>query len=165
MVEEISAIIHLGSNLGDRAGFLNKALSQLEDLGKLTGKSAIYETAPWGVEDQPHFLNMAIELMTTLEPFELLEKMRAIETGLGRQREQKWGPRTIDMDLIFYGDQIIESNELVVPHPQAHKRAFVLIPLLDICPDRIHPKFQQKVWELYDQCSDVTEVYLPDVPL
>lgn len=165
MAEETSSVIHLGSNLGNRTEFLNKAIDRLEMLGKVVKRSAIYETAPWGVTDQPFFLNMAVELITSMAPAELLKSLRLIETELGRTRQQKWGPRTIDMDLIFYGDKIIETEELTVPHPQAHKRAFVLIPLLDICPDRIHPKFNQKVWELYDQCTDVTEVYLPDVPL
>jgi len=165
MEEQVSAIIHLGSNMGDRLANLLSAVNTLEEMGRVTARSSVYETAPWGNTDQPYFFNMAIELMTALDAGALFSWMSRIESSLGRTRTEKWGPRIIDLDIIFYGDEIIEEEDLVIPHPRAHERAFVLIPLLEICPERMHPKLDLTVWELYDRCTDVTEVYLPDVPL
>jgi 2-amino-4-hydroxy-6-hydroxymethyldihydropteridine diphosphokinase len=163
--EPVSAIIHLGSNIGNRSHFLSEALEHLKGLGDLVHVSSVYETAPWGNQEQQYFLNQAAELSTSLSPGDLMSALLEIEEKMGRQRTQKWGPRSIDLDIVFYGDQIIEQKELTIPHPQMHTRAFVLIPLLEICPDREHPVIKKTIWELYDECPDLSEVYLPDVPL
>ena len=165
MANQESAIIHTGSNLGFRATYLLGAIEAFKELGEIKAVSSVYETEPWGNSDQPMYLNQAVELLTELSPRELLQELRRIEGSMGRIRDEKWGPRTIDLDIIFYGDWIIEEDTLTIPHPHTHERAFVLIPLLEICADRIHPKLQLPVWELYDQCTDLTEVYLLDVPL
>lgn len=164
-MEEVSTILHLGSNIGDRSSHLARARESLAELGTILQMSSIYETEPWGNKDQPWFLNQAVELFTKLEPEALLLAINQIEQSSGRERKEKWGPRSLDIDIIFYGDLCVKSDTLTVPHPRAHERSFVLIPLLDICPERIHPMLLLPVWELYDMCNDSTEVYLPDVPL
>jgi 2-amino-4-hydroxy-6-hydroxymethyldihydropteridine diphosphokinase len=164
-MSEVSTILHLGSNVGDRYSHLAKARELLAELGTLVQVSSIYETEPWGNKDQPWFLNQAVELLTDLAPDALLHSINEIELLVGRERKEKWGPRALDIDIIFFGDLCVKSETLTVPHPSAHERAFVLIPLLDICPERIHPMLLLSVWKLYDLCNDSTEVYLPDVPL
>lgn len=165
MNKKESAIIHLGSNLGFRATYLLGAIEAMKELGEINASSSVYETEPWGNQEQPNFLNQAVELMTELPPLELLSSLRKIEESMGRIRDEKWGPRTIDLDIVFYEDWTVDEDALTIPHPHMHERAFVLIPLLEICPDHIHPKLNMAVWELYDQCPDLTEVYLKDVSL
>jgi len=160
-----SAILSLGSNIGARADNLNTAINQLGDFGVIQLQSSVYETSPWGNEEQAFFLNQAVELSTELSSIELLDKILAIESGMGRVRDKKWESRIIDIDIVFFGDQVIETDRLIVPHPFMHERAFVLIPLLEICPNRAHPTLQKTVWQLFDECRDLSEVYLPDVPL
>lgn len=160
-----SAILSLGSNIGARADNLRTAIIELGNIGVIQGQSSVYETSPWGNEEQAFFLNQAVELCTELCSIELLDKILAIESSMGRVRDKKWESRIIDIDIVFFGDQVIESDRLTVPHPFMHERAFVLIPLLEICPNRVHPTLQKTVWQLFDECRDLSEVYLPDVPL
>jgi 2-amino-4-hydroxy-6-hydroxymethyldihydropteridine diphosphokinase len=144
--------ISLGSNLGDREGNCIRAIELLGKKGiPVTKKSSVCETAPWGVTDQPLFLNMAIEITTGLNPHELLTILKDIETEIGRETSPRWGPRTIDLDILLFGDLIVEEDTLRIPHPLMHKRGFVLKPLSEIAPDATHPILQQRVHDLLRQ--------------
>ena len=110
--------------------------------------SKVYETPPWGYENQPAFLNMAVKCETNLEPESLLKRLKQLEVQLGREQSFRWGPRLIDIDILFYNDLILESESLTIPHPRLHERAFVLVPLADIAPDFIHPVLKKTIKEL-----------------
>ncbi len=138
----------LGSNLGDRSANLRAAVAALQPAVKVVQELPVYETLPWGFTDQPAFLNMVLKGETTLGPVELLERLKTLETGLGRLPSVRWGPRLIDMDILFYGDLVLEIQGLVIPHPHLHERAFVLVPLADLAPDLLHPVFGKSVREL-----------------
>lgn len=129
---------------------------------KLIRTSALYETEPWGVKDQNWFLNMTAEIKTSLSPLDLLLKCRNIEKTLGRNREKetRWGERTIDIDIIFYDKTVMETEILTVPHKHMHERAFVLVPLLELIPDYVHPVINKSVFDLYDALEEVEDVYL-----
>lgn len=129
-----SAFIALGSNIEDRYTYLKKAVLELDSFEeiKVVNTSSIYETDPVGYEDQDKFLNMVIKVNTSLGPFELLDTCLDIEQKLGRKREIKWGPRTIDLDILLYNNENIETENLTVPHPRIRERAFVMIPLMEI---------------------------------
>jgi 2-amino-4-hydroxy-6-hydroxymethyldihydropteridine diphosphokinase len=144
------AYLSLGSNLGDRAAHLREAIRKLSDAGTVTNCSSFYQTEPVEFTDQPEFLNCAIELETILSPHQILNAILQIERDLGRDRSTQppKGPRTIDIDLLLAGDAIINSPQLVVPHPSMHQRRFVLEPLVEIAPHAIHPLLQQTVREL-----------------
>ena len=145
----------LGSNLGDRLALISRATSMIEiEIGEVVARSALYETASWGNTDQPDFINQALQLRTNLSAQEVLEKSLGIETTLGRQREEKWGSRTIDIDLLFYGSSVINESNLVIPHPHLHERAFALIPLSEVAPELIHPIFGQSVSVLCRNLED-----------
>jgi 2-amino-4-hydroxy-6-hydroxymethyldihydropteridine diphosphokinase len=144
-----TAFLSLGSNLGDRGALLNDALSRLESAGvHIVRRSSIYETEPQDFLDQPRFLNMAVEVETDLTPQELLAAIQKIETEMGRQRTIPKGPRTIDIDILFYANQIIVAADLEIPHPRLTERHFVLDPLSEIAPDLRHPATAQTVREL-----------------
>ncbi len=138
----------LGTNLGDRGGNLQAAVAALSPLVEVTAESKVYETPAWGFEDQPAFLNMAVKALTDLAPGDLLAYLKRIEARLGRTATFRWGPRLIDIDILFYDDLVLETPELVIPHARLHERAFVLIPLLDIDPDLVHPLLRKTVREL-----------------
>lgn len=134
------AYIALGSNLGDREELLKQAVEHLEQQSgvQIVKVSGIYETDPVGYTDQPAFLNMAVSVKTSLSPFELLHVLFDVEQHLGRVRDIRWGPRTIDLDLLLYGDVTMDEEELTLPHPRMMERAFVLVPLRDVI-DSSHP--------------------------
>ncbi len=145
------AVVHIGigSNLGNRKENCLKALDLLSARGIVIGKqSSLYETEPWGVEDQPKFMNMAAEIETGLEPLKLLETLKSVEEEMGRKEGYRWGPRVIDLDILFFGDMVIECPELTIPHPLMHEREFVLRPLAEIAPDKVHPVLKKTVTEL-----------------
>lgn len=151
---EISYLL-LGSNLGDREGNFRKAISLIsKKVGQLEKSSAIYETAAWGKEDQPSFYNQVLKVRTGASPLELLIQILDIEAEVGRVRLEHWGPRIIDIDILFFGNQVIDHQRLTVPHPQLHLRAFTLIPLSELCPDFIHPLLNKSVEELLKICPD-----------
>ncbi|WP_282779791.1 2-amino-4-hydroxy-6-hydroxymethyldihydropteridine diphosphokinase [Phaeodactylibacter xiamenensis] len=153
--------LHTGSNQGDRLRNLKLAASALkETVGPILHFSRIFETAAWGVRDQPDFLNQALELETALDPIGLLNTVLEIELDMGRVRIQKWGQRLIDIDILYYGDIIWESDQLTLPHPHLHERNFVLAPLLDIAPDFVHPRLKKTTRELRSLCNDA----LPALP-
>ncbi len=139
----------IGSNLGHREDNCLRAISLLEENGlKITKRSALHETEPWGVKDQPRFVNMALEAETYLSPRELLVLLKKIENGMGRMPERKWGPRVIDIDILMYDDLKINEADLAVPHPLMHERAFVLAPLSEIAHEKVHPVLHKTVGEL-----------------
>ncbi len=145
-----AAYIGLGSNLGDREANLSRALNLMAGLPetKVLRVSSVYRTQPLGKADQPEFLNMAAEVGTGLEPGQLLKSLQEIESRLGRRREELWGPRTIDLDILYYGDRTVKEPGLVIPHPRAHQRAFVLEPLSELEPDLADPVTGMTVKEM-----------------
>lgn len=148
-----------GGNIGKRLLYLQHACEQVEKhAGAILKKSAIYETAAWGFTAQNPFLNQVLLISTSLPPTELLKTLLRIEEEAGRKRVEKMGPRTIDIDMLFYNNQIITSASLTVPHPQIANRRFVLIPLNEIAPDFVHPVLQKTSSNLLDICPDKLEV-------
>lgn len=141
--------IAFGSNMGDRYKAVEDAFTLIEKSEmKITKRSKIYETKPYGYTDQPAFINGALEVETDLTCRQALERLLSIELELGRVREFKWGPRIIDLDIIFFNDEIYDEEDLKVPHPDMHNRDFVIKPLNDICPDYIHPILKKSISEL-----------------
>ncbi len=145
---EKTVYLSLGSNLGDREGNLRAAIEQLRQLGEVVQVSSFYETEPVEFAAQPWFLNCAVALRTELMPKLFLAKMLAIEQHMGRRRTQPKGPRTIDIDILLFGNSVITTPQLEVPQPAMHKRRFVLEPLVEIAPDVRHPIFKRTVREL-----------------
>ena len=144
------AYLSLGSNLGDRAGNLRSAIERLGALGKVVALSSLYETEPVEVTEQPWFLNCAVKLDTEKMPRQLLAGLLAIEQQMGRHRAQAKGPRTIDIDIVLFGNSILATTDLIIPHPSMQKRRFVLEPLTEIAPDVRHPALERTIKELRD---------------
>jgi len=141
--------LSLGSNLGDREKHLREAISRLQDLGVIRQISTFYETQPVEVQtEQPWFLNCAVAMETELLPLEFLARMLAVEQSMGRIRTEPKGPRIIDIDIVFFGDDVLDTSELTVPHPAMHQRRFVLEPLAEIAPDMVLPRQSRSVKEL-----------------
>jgi 2-amino-4-hydroxy-6-hydroxymethyldihydropteridine diphosphokinase len=157
-----NAYISLGSNMGDRKAYLEEAVHILNSHGNIqvTTISSIYETDPVGYTEQGKFLNMVVGIHTTLSPEILLQQCLQIEEDLGRKRQFRWGPRIIDLDILLYNDKNIESEILRVPHPRMRERAFVLIPLLEIAPNLMHPKFKAPFIDILDEIPDKEGVRL-----
>ena len=150
--------LSLGSNIGDRAGHLNTAIDRLRVFGEVVAVSSFYETEPVEFTAQPWFLNCAVALDTEKKPQQLLAGILEIEQQLGRRREQKKGPRIIDLDILLFGDSIVDDPGLTIPHPAMHERRFVLEPLAEIAPDALHPVLQQTIRELRDALPPGPEV-------
>jgi 2-amino-4-hydroxy-6-hydroxymethyldihydropteridine diphosphokinase len=149
------AYIGIGSNLGNRQKNCLRAIKLIEKNGIVIRKlSSMYETEPWGIKDQPHFLNMAIEIETHLNPEELLKILKNIENKIGRRKSYRWGPRSIDLDILLFDNLILKEDNLEIPHPLMHKRNFVLLPLSEIAPDIIHPLLRKKISDLVKELSN-----------
>ena len=151
----MEVFIGLGSNLGDARAHLRAGRQGLETLAgcRSLAVSSLYHTAPVGVTDQPAFLNAVVRGMFGGEPLELLDALLAIEAGQGRQRRLRWGPRTLDLDLLLFGDQVIDSDRLTTPHPEMHRRVFVLAPLMELAPELVLPVWGQTAAQLLARLS------------
>ena len=151
--------IQLGSNIGERKSFITKSMHKVEDdIGKIITASSIFETTAWGNENQNNFLNSVIEIKTPFDALNVLQKSQEIENNLGRKRSDKWGKRTIDIDILFYNNKIINTKELTVPHPLIQKRKFVLVPLSEIAPNYMHPILKKNISTLLSECKDTQKV-------
>lgn len=150
-----TAYLMMGGNMGDRFKSLLTAREKLsQNVGKVMLASAFYETAAWGHEEQPPFLNQALCIQTQLAPSNLLEAILQIEKEMGRIREEKYGPRWIDIDILFYADWHLEAEGLVIPHPEISRRRFVLEPLSELAPGLMHPVLKKTISELLRECKD-----------
>jgi 2-amino-4-hydroxy-6-hydroxymethyldihydropteridine diphosphokinase len=153
------AVILLGTNLGNRPYQLKQALKLIQnEIGPIDRASSIYETAAWGLLEQPEFLNMVIGVSTSKSPLEVLRCLLKSEEKMGRQRNQKWGPRIIDLDLLYHGKAILNLRELILPHPGIPERRFTLVPLNEIYPNIIHPVSGLNQQQLLDNCNDKSVV-------
>ena len=151
--------LQLGSNLGDRKYLLRRALAEIEFfLGNIINKSNIYESSPWGLDEQLYYLNQIVLVETSYTANEVLANILNIETLIGRKRNNKWGARLIDIDIIFYDNQIINTPALCVPHKYMHERNFVLVPLSEIASNYIHPIYNKTVGILLQECKDSGKV-------
>ncbi|HEU4632653.1 MAG TPA: 2-amino-4-hydroxy-6-hydroxymethyldihydropteridine diphosphokinase [Flavisolibacter sp.] len=145
----------IGGNMGDRQKHLTNARAAIEqDCGRIIRQSAIYETAAWGMKEQPAFLNQALAVQTALSAEQLLHTILKIEEALGRKREIKYGPRTIDIDISLFNEEIINLPDLKIPHPEMQNRRFALQCLHDIAAEKIHPVFQKTIAQLLAECPD-----------
>ena len=156
--------LQLGSNLGDRLSVLHAAVDKIStQVGDLLLLSQIYQSSPWGVEGQGDFLNQVILIESRYSAKLILEIILNIEKELGRVRIEKWGERVIDIDILFYDDEIIEASDLCVPHKYISKRKFVLLPLNEIAPNFIHPKYDKTITQLLEECLDEESVMIYEV--
>jgi 2-amino-4-hydroxy-6-hydroxymethyldihydropteridine diphosphokinase len=145
-----TVFLALGSNVGDRAENLRRALQLLEPTVSVSKKSKVYESLPVGTTDQPNFYNMTLEAQTALAPHELLRHVKGIEASLGRAPNTHNLPRPIDIDILLYGDEVLETPELTIPHPRMHERAFVMMPLEEIASFYVHPVLRRPMIDLWD---------------
>lgn len=161
-----NVFISLGSNMGNRLQQLQSAKQQLEThVGNTQHASSIYVTAAWGNENQPDFYNQVLLVGTTLSAIALMKNILHIEQSLGRIRTEKWAQRIIDIDILFYNDEIIDLDKLHIPHPHLHERRFILQPLLEIAPNYEHPFLKKTIKELFIECTDnlpVIKLHLTD---
>ncbi|MGI6319391.1 MAG: 2-amino-4-hydroxy-6-hydroxymethyldihydropteridine diphosphokinase [Bacteroidales bacterium] len=158
-----SVVVLFGSNSGDRLHYVKKAIQQIEaEIGKITNISPLYESEPWGFDDETWFINGVLIVETELEAENVLSKLLSIENSLGRRRtdSERYESRTIDLDILFYNEIILESENLVIPHPRLHKRRFTLLPLNYLLPDFVHPKLNKTIGQILDNCDDKGEVRL-----
>jgi len=150
-----SVVLSLGGNIGDVKEVFEFAIRHLKKrVGTISLSSSLYQTKAWGVEKQPDFLNQVVVIDSELSPFKVLEHCLAIEFQLGRVRKEKWHERVIDIDVLFYGDELINSKELIVPHPYIQDRNFILTPLIEIMPDFVHPTYNKSLNDLKISCKD-----------
>jgi 2-amino-4-hydroxy-6-hydroxymethyldihydropteridine diphosphokinase len=150
----------IGGNMGNREDFLSIARGQIEKTcGTITAISSLYETEAWGLRDQASFLNQAVKIETELLPDQLLQTILGIEEEIGRKREQKYGPRIIDIDIMFYGSEVISQPRLEVPHPQMASRRFALQCLAELDPGKMHPLLHKTIAQLLSECTDPLTVH------
>jgi 2-amino-4-hydroxy-6-hydroxymethyldihydropteridine diphosphokinase len=151
--------LQLGSNMGEREEYLQNASELLAtEIGVIQKESKIYESVPWGVENQSNYLNQVLEIRSELSAEEVLERVLQIEDKIGRIRNEKWGERIIDIDVLLFNDSIVEKDGICIPHIHLHNRKFVLIPLNEVAPSFIHPKYNKTIEELLSECKDIESV-------
>jgi 2-amino-4-hydroxy-6-hydroxymethyldihydropteridine diphosphokinase len=150
----------LGSNLGDRKANLLQAQNSIRHFGTILTTSSLYQTQAWGNTQQPDFLNQVIQISYKKSPHQLLTEVLGIENEIGRQRTEKWGPRIIDIDILFFGSVTLAEKNLTIPHPEIAKRRFTLFPLVEIAPDFIHPVLGKNCVHLLEECTDLSVVEL-----
>lgn len=166
-----TAFLLLGGNIGDREKIICNAISLIKgNVGTIDQVSSFYETEPWGMLNAKSFLNIALKITTNLTSFELLAELLKIEELLGRKRNHlitEYESRPIDIDILFYGSTVIQTTQLIIPHPHLHTRRFVLVPLCEIASEFIHPVFQKSIFSLLNECQDQlkTEVLKPYIIL
>ena len=150
-----NVFLGLGSNIGDRKNNIQQTISKIEHcIGEIAAQSSLYKTAAWGKTDQSYFINQVIKISTPLSPIDLLDQVLRVERQRGRIRKEKWGARSIDIDILFYGSEIIELPRLLIPHPFIAERRFVLAPMHELAPDFLHPVFERTIRELLTSCDD-----------
>lgn len=150
------AYLLTGGNLGNREELLSKAAHLIQQkCGNILRKSSIYETSPWGLTNQPGFLNQVLEVETSFGAEHLMEKLLLIEEDMGRKRAEKYGPRTIDIDILLFNQDQIHTESVTIPHPRIHERRFVLVPLCELDSSLMHPVFNQTMSNLLENCSDI----------
>ncbi|SNT35973.1 2-amino-4-hydroxy-6-hydroxymethyldihydropteridinediphosphokinase [Ekhidna lutea] len=158
--------ILLGSNMGNRLEYLREAEKLLIQEGiQIIDESSIYETEPWGKKNQDWFLNVVLQIGTMLEPNELLNTLLKVEKSLGRIRKEKWGERCIDIDILYFHEEVVETKDLTIPHPGIPERKFTLIPLVEMCPIEKHPTLGRTQMELLAECPDELDCKLTDYKL
>lgn len=149
----------LGTNLGKKTHNLHQAMTMIKaQIGTVVQVSSIYETMPWGIEDQPIFYNQVLKVNASLSIENLLKTTQGIEQAMGRQKYRKWGERLIDIDILYYNNTIFESETLIIPHAQIANRRFTLVPLVEIAPELVHPQLKLTQSQLLDKCVDVLAV-------
>ena len=154
--------LSLGTNEGDKITNLKNPVLEISKLASIEAISSIYESAAWDGSVQEVYYNQVVALSTSLNPNQLLKDIRTIEKRLGRKETYRWGPRVIDIDILFYNGEIIDEPGLTIPHPLLHQRNFVLIPLMEIASEWMHPKLHKNIEELYELSTDSNDVYLLD---
>ncbi|MGB0851211.1 MAG: 2-amino-4-hydroxy-6-hydroxymethyldihydropteridine diphosphokinase [Bacteroidia bacterium] len=154
-------VISLGSNLGNRYAYIRQAITHINrELEGICQVAHFYETPPWGDENQATFINTAASIETSISLEQCLTVLQNIEKRMGRVKTKKWGPRSIDLDILFYGNETIKLNHLEVPHKHLHERSFVLVPLCDILPDFVHPILNRPIADLYSEIdNDTTRIF------
>ncbi len=158
------AYLCLGSNIGDKVSYLQQAVKRLTDSGMVTivRSSALYETEPWGNKNLDWFVNSVIEVKTKLSPRDLLDLCKNVEIKMGREKTSSnvYQNRIIDIDILFYGDLIVDEPDLKIPHPHLHERAFAIVPLLELIPDYEHPKYKKSLLQLHEDLETLDDVFL-----
>ena len=154
--------LSLGSNIGDRVGYLQQATLLLKAIPEISviSTSSFYESEPWKMDSENWFVNAVVQISTTLSSEKLLDECMRIEAQLGRKRTRGYQDRTIDIDILFYDDLVIHTEALTIPHPHFHKRAFVMVPMLEIAQDFVHPLFKKTVMQLYEELENPEMVLL-----
>lgn len=157
MVTNAGHIVYLltGSNLNNPPEQLGVAKKIIENkLGRILDASSVYQTAPWGKKDQFSFFNQVVKIQTLLNPVDLMLEILLIEKEMGRKREEPWGPRVIDIDILFFDNRVVNEHNVVIPHPLLHERRFTLVPLHEIAPEMVHPVLKKKISLLLSECRD-----------
>jgi 2-amino-4-hydroxy-6-hydroxymethyldihydropteridine diphosphokinase len=155
----INIYLSIGSNVGARVANVRAAFALIDkNIGKIARKSHLYETQPWGKTDQEAFINQVVMANTYLDPRAVLEEITKIERQLGRERGEKWGPRVIDVDILFYGKRVIRDKGLEIPHPELHQRMFILVPFMEMEGNYEHPILGKTIDQLYEECKDPSDV-------